>query len=298
MENMSMDAEERSKKINRVSIVTIIVNAVLSLIKLLAGIFASSAAMISDAVHSLSDVFSTFIVMIGIKLSKKKADSDHNFGHEKMESIASLLLAAILAATAVLIGISGFESIGRVAAGESIPIPGALALAAAVLSIVVKEWMYHYTRRTAKAVESTALMADAWHHRSDAFSSIGSLIGIGGAMLGFPILDPIASIIIALFILKVAYSISREATGQLTDRAADPQTHDEICRIVESVEGVAHVDSLRTRVYVNQLCLDIRISVPGQMTVEEGHAISHNVENAIYEKYHNIKSCIVHVNPD
>lgn len=293
-----MDLEERSKKINRVSAVTIAVNAFLAVIKLTAGLVANSAAMVSDAVNSITDVFSSFIVIIGIRLSKKTADEDHNYGHEKIESITTLCLAAIIAFTAFMIGVNGVRSIERVLAGEVIPVPGMLALVAAVVSIGVKEWMYHYTVRTAKAVDSTALLAGAWDHRSDALSSTGGLIGIGGAILGLPILDPIASIVIALFILRVAFNIARVAVDQLTDKAADKETHRKICEIIEGVEGVAHVDSLYTRWHVNKLCLDVRISIPGDLTVKQGHEISHNVENAIYAKYHNIKSCIVHVNPD
>jgi len=292
-----MDPEIRSKEINRVSIVTIFVNMSLAALKLAAGFFAHSAAMVSDGVNSVTDVFSTFIVMLGIRLSKKKADEDHHFGHEKLESIASLSLAAIIAFTALMIGVSGVESIRRVLTGGDIPVPSWPAIAAAVISIGVKEWMYRYARGVARAVDSTSLMAGAWDHRSDALSSLGGLIGIGGAMLGVPILDPIASMVIALFILKVALDIAREAVNQLTDKAADEETHQRMVEIIESVEGVAHVDSLLTRRYVNQLCLDVRISVSGKLTIEEGHSISHAVEEAIFQKYANIKSCIVHVNP-
>lgn len=289
---------ERSKEINRISIITIVINSILSAFKLVAGILSGSAAIISDSVHSFSDVFSTIIVIIGVNLSKKSPDRDHNFGHEKIESIASLCLAAVLFATAVGIIVSGATNIAEIINGAVVTPPTILAVIAALVSIGTKEWMYHYTKRAAKKTDSTALMADAWHHRSDAFSSIGSLIGAGGAMLGLYILDPIASIVIGALIVKVSFDIAKTAVGQLTDRAADPETYERIKEIIESVDGVAHMDSMQTRLHVNQLCLDVKISIPKDLTIEEGHTISHNVKMAIQKEFTNIKSCIIHVNPD
>lgn len=181
----------------RVSVISVIVNLVLSAFKLLAGIFANSGAMISDAVHSASDVFSTFIVMIGVTISGKKADKEHPYGHERMECVAAIVLAVILFATGLGIGWSGIQKIFFMNS-DSLEVPGMLALIAALVSIVTKEWMYWFTKFTADKIRSDALRADAWHHRSDALSSIGALIGIGGARLGFPVLDPIASVVICL----------------------------------------------------------------------------------------------------
>ena len=195
--------------IRRISLVGIVGNVALSAFKLFAGIAGNSGAMVSDAVHSLSDVFATFIAFLGVRLSKKAADKEHPYGHERFECVASLLLGIILLITGLGIGKTGLE---KIFAGsyETLAIPSMIALVAAITSIISKEAMYWYTRHYAKVLNSPAFMADAWHHRSDAFSSIGSLIGIAGAMLGFPVMDSVASVVICLFILKVSYDITPE----------------------------------------------------------------------------------------
>ena len=203
----------------KVSVVSIVVNILLSVMKLLAGIIARSGAMISDAVHSASDVFSTIIVIIGINLSSRKSDTEHQYGHERMECVAAMVLAVVLAATGLGIGYAGVVKILSFSA-EGIEIPGRLALAAAVISIIVKEWMYWYTRRGAERINSGALMADAWHHRSDSLSSAGAFLGILGARLGYPVLDPLASIIICMLIAKAAYDIFRDAMDKMVDKSA------------------------------------------------------------------------------
>lgn len=197
----------------RVSTNTIIGNVLLSVLKLLAGIFGKSAAMLSDAVHSLSDVMSTLIVMIGVKLANKKADREHPYGHERFECVAAIILAAILCATGIGIGYKGVQNIVAGNYGD-LAVPGIIALAAAILSIAAKEGMYWYTRAAAKKIDSSALMADAWHHRSDAFSSIGSFIGILGARVGYPVLDSVACLVICFFIVKAAYDIFMDAIGK------------------------------------------------------------------------------------
>ncbi|MBQ9264094.1 MAG: cation transporter, partial [Clostridia bacterium] len=194
----------------RVSRTTILINFLLSFFKLAAGLLAHSGAMVSDAVHSASDVFSTVIVIIGMKAAGKASDKEHPYGHERMECVAAIVLAVVLLMTGLFIGYEGVQKI-RFAKETPLPIPGLLALAAAVISIAVKEAMYHYTRAAAQQIHSDALMADAWHHRSDALSSIGALLGIGGARLGFPLLDPIASLVICLMIGKAAYDIFHDA---------------------------------------------------------------------------------------
>ena len=200
--------ENTTKIAFRVSRISIIANTALSAAKLAAGLIAHSGAMVSDAVHSASDVFSTFIVMIGVHMAGKESDKEHPYGHERMECVAAIILSGILLATGLIIGYQGVQKILH---PEDLQVPGVLALAAAVLSILVKEIMYQYTRKAAKQIDSDALMADAWHHRSDALSSIGALIGIAGARLGLPILDPIASLVICLFIAHAAYTIFRDA---------------------------------------------------------------------------------------
>ena len=219
------DISEETRIAMKVSVISIVINLLLSLLKLAAGLIAKSEAMVSDAVHSASDVFSTFIVMIGVAVSGKKSDSGHPYGHERMECVASIVLAIILAATGIGIGASG---IGKIMSGDpaALQVPGKLALAAAVLSILVKEWMYWYTRAAAKKINSGALMADAWHHRSDALSSIGAFAGILGARLGFPVLDPIAGLLICLCIEKAALDIFRDAAAKMVDKACPDETEE------------------------------------------------------------------------
>ena len=226
-EEVSTESEFR-KVANRVSFITIAGNVMLSVVKLLAGIIAHSSAMISDAIHSASDVFSTFVVIIGIKLSSKKADREHPYGHERLECVAAIILAMVLFITGLGIGVDAFKNIVQ-GKYNDLQTPGMLALVAAIVSIVSKEGMYWYTRFYAKKIDSSALMADAWHHRSDAFSSIGALIGICGARLGFPIMDSVASLVIFVFIVKAAYDIFKDALDKMVDHSCDEETEKQTC---------------------------------------------------------------------
>lgn len=280
----------------RVSTVSIIVNLVLSLIKLLSGVIASSGAMISDAVHSASDVFSTIIVMIGVQVSGRKSDKDHQYGHERLECVASIVLAVILCITGCGIGYGGIRTIlgGNY---EEIAIPGVLALAAAVLSIVVKEWMFWYTRKAAKKINSGALMADAWHHRSDSLSSIGALIGIFGSRMGYPVLDSVASVVISVFIMKAAYDIFKDAVDKMVDKACDDETIREMRQLILAQDGVLGIDVLRTRLFGNKIYVDIEIAADGEKTLNETHAVAEGVHDKMEQHFPNVKHCMVHVNP-
>lgn len=280
----------------RVSKVSIVVNLLLSALKFAAGIIANSGAMVSDAVHSASDVLSTFVVMIGIKISGQAADEKHQYGHEKLECVVAIFLAAILAATGLGIGYDGYGRIERALHGD-LPAPGILALVAAVISIGVKEWMYWYTRNSAKKINSPSLMADAWHHRSDALSSIGSLVGVGGAILGFKILDPIAAVVIAVIILKVSYDIAKDAVEKMVDVSCDIETVNEIKKIILEEEGVIKIDSLKTRMFGAKFYVDIDLAVDGHLTLHEAHAIAERVHDKIENSFPNAKHCMVHVNP-
>ncbi|MGN0470284.1 MAG: cation diffusion facilitator family transporter [Acutalibacteraceae bacterium] len=288
---------KKDKKIAmRVSVVSIIVNVALSLFKLIAGIFAASGAMISDAIHSASDVFSTFIVIIGVNISAKKADNEHQYGHERLECVASIILAVILAETGIGIGISGLD---KIFAGnyESLEIPGLLALIAAVVSIAVKEWMFWYTRAAAKKINSGALMADAWHHRSDALSSIGAFIGILGARLGFPILDPVASVVICVFIVKAAFDIFKDAIDKMIDKSCDKETVDKIAAVIREQDGVEGIDDLKTRLFGTKIYVDVDISADGNITLTQAHQIAEDVHTSIEQTFPTVKHCMVHVNP-
>lgn len=280
----------------RVSNVSIAVNLLLSVFKLIAGLVAHSGAMISDAVHSASDVFSTFIVIIGFKLSGKSADKEHPYGHERMECVASIVLAVILLITGIGIGISGVETIFGGNQSE-IEVPGTLALVAAVISIIVKESMYWYTIAAAKEINSGALKADAWHHRSDAFSSIGALIGVGGAMLGFPVLEPIASVVICLFIIKASVDIFRDAVEKMVDKSCDDVTVDKMTKIVTEQVGVESLVSLQTRMFGSRIYVDVVISADGNLSLNDSHTIAERVHDSIEEAFPMVKHCMVHVDP-
>ncbi len=284
------------QKAMRVSVVSAGVNLLLSAFKLFAGIFARSGAMISDAVHSASDVFSTFIVMAGIKMSGKLDDDDHPYGHERMESVAAIILSVVLVAVGLGIGYQGVQKIISFKT-ETLEIPGALALAAAAVSIIVKEWMFWYTRAAAKSEKSDALMADAWHHRSDALSSVGSLIGIGGAMLGFPVLDPLASVVICVFILKAGVGIFREAVNKMVDKSCGPDIVDRMKAVILGHSGIKSLDDIRTRIFGSRVYVDIEIGVDGEMLLKDAHAIAEQVHNEIEQQFEDVKHCMVHVNP-
>lgn len=279
-----------------VSTVSIIINLLLSMGKLLAGIFGRSGAMISDAVHSASDVFSTIIVIIGVRISAKKSDTNHPYGHERLECVASIILATILLATGIGIGFGGLRT---VLSGdyETLAVPGVMALAAALISIAVKEWMYWYTRAAAKRINSGALMADAWHHRSDSLSSIGAFIGIAGSRMGYPVLDSVACLVISLFIAKAAYEIFMDAVDKMVDKACDAKTEEEIRRIVLREDGVLGIDRLMTRLFGAKMYVDMEIAADGNKTLYETHDIAERVHRAIEENFPEVKHCMVHVNP-
>jgi len=280
----------------RVSWNTIIGNVLLSALKLFAGIFAHSTAMLSDAIHTLSDVLSTIIVMIGIKLANQKSDKEHPYGHERMECVAAIILAVILFATGVGIGYTGVRKIIAGNYGE-LAVPGVLALVAAGVSIAIKEAMYWYTRAAANKVNSGALMADAWHHRSDALSSIGSFIGIFGARLGFPVLDPVASVVICFFIVKAAISIFMDSIGKMTDKACDDTVIGEMCTTILAQKDVMKIDQIKTRLFGDKIYVDLEISIDGEAKLYEAHDIAQQVHDAIEKRFSNVKHCMVHMNP-
>lgn len=288
--------EQEKKTAMRVSAVTIVWNVILSIFKLIAGIVGHSGAMISDAVHSASDVFSTIIVILGINIASRQSDDDHQYGHDRLECVAAILLAVVLFATGIGIGIGGINKIITGTAGKD-EIPGMIALLAAVASILVKESMFWYTRSAAKKINSGALMADAWHHRSDALSSIGALIGIGGARLGFPVLDPIASVVICVFIVKAAYDIFKDAIDKMVDKSCDEETEEKMRQLIKEQTGVLKVDVLRTRLFGAKMYVDIEIAADGDITLREGHEIAQVVHDKVEEEFPLVKHCMVHVNP-
>ena len=292
--------EVRMKEISRsqigykIGLNTLIVNVVLTGIKVVIGIVAKSQGMIADGIHSLSDVISTIVVMLGLHFAGAPEDKEHPYGHEKIEPIVAKILAIILFVTALGIGYSGIRTMMKGEYG----VPGKLAIFGAALSIIVKEWMYQYTKKGAKQIESSALMADAWHHRSDAFSSVGSLIGVIGARLGIPILDPAVALIICVLIAKVSIDIYKQSIHQLIDHAAAPEVVEKLRTEIVSIEGVLGIDVLKTRVHANKLYVDVDIQVEGSLSVAEGHAIAQEVHDHIEQSEKTVKHCMVHVNPN
>lgn len=279
-----------------VSFVSIIWNIALSVCKLLAGIFAHSGAMISDAVHSASDVFSSIVVIAGVKIASRDSDKEHPYGHERMECVAAIILATVLCITGFGIGWRACKTIFS-GAWESLSVPGVPALLAALVSIIVKEAMFWYTRGYAKKIDSGALMADAWHHRSDALSSVGALIGIAGARLGFPVSDPVASVVICVFIVKAAYDIFMDAVDKMVDKACDEKTETQIRDCALSICGVEGIDMLMTRVFANKIYVDIEIRADGDKTLREAHKIAESVHDSIEQRFPKVKHIMVHVNP-
>ena len=286
---------DEKKIVNRLSGVGIFGNILLSAFKLIAGILGKSGAMVSDAVHSLSDVFATLIAWFGVRLSRRQEDEEHPYGHERLECVASLILGLILAGTGLGIGWTGIRKLfwDR----GSIEVPTMLPLIAAVVSIAVKEFMFHYTMHYAKKLDSAAFKADAWHHRSDAFSSIGSFIGIGMAKLGLPIMDPIASLVICVLILKVSFDILHDAIRKMLDTSGGSALEQRLRSFIASQPGVERVDLLRTRQFGNKIYVDLEIAVDANISLKEAHGIAERVHKAVEQEFPNVKHVMIHVNP-
>ena len=283
----------------QVSLVTIIANTVLAILKLVAGILSMSSAMISDAADSMTDVLSTFMVMIGVRISNKTADENHPYGHERLECVVGVILALVIAATGIGIGYDAVQKIIEGAKGNlpSLNNFALMALITAAVSVISKEAMYRYTRAAAKKISSGAMMANAWNFRSDALASIGSIIGIGGAMLGVPLLDPIAGAVICLLVLKVAFGIARDAFGKMVDKSCDTKTVEKIRKSAESTDGVYSVDKLKTRLFGDKVYAEIEIACNPQLTLADAHDIAEAVHRKIETEFPEVKHCVVHINP-
>lgn len=294
--NRAFPAEsEFEKTAVRVSWVSILGNAVLTAFKLLAGFLAHSGAMISDAVHSASDVLSSIVVIVGVRLSVRSSDAEHPYGHERFECVAAIVLAVVLCITGVFIGHTAIEKLSA-GAGE-MQRPGVLALIAAAVSILCKEAMYWYTRFYAKRLDSGALMADAWHHRSDALSSVGALVGIGGARMGFPWLDAVASLLICGFIIKAAYNIFADAVEKMVDHACSPEMQQALLDCAGAQAGVLATGKLQTREFGSRIYVDLEIFADGNLTLNQSSAIAEAVHAAIESRFPKVKHITVRVSP-
>ncbi len=278
----------------KVSVISIILNCLLTLIKFISGVISKSSAMISDSVHSLSDVLSTFVVIIGVKISNKKADSDHPYGHERIECVSAIILSGMLFIIGALIGINGIKNVTN---SSNLVMPGVLALIASIISIISKEAMYQYTIRVSKKINSAALKADAWHHRSDALSSIGSFIGILGSRLGFKIFDPLASVIISLCIIKVSIDIFKDAIDKMVDKSCDKEVIDKVISVIEKNKSVKNIDDIKTRQFGNKAYVDVEISVDENLLLKDAHKIAEEIHDSVENEINIVKHCMVHVNP-
>lgn len=287
---------DEARIIRKLSLVSVIGNAILSAFKLFAGITGHSSAMISDSIHSFSDVLTTLVAWAGVKLSKKEPDSAHPYGHERLECITSLILGVVLMGTGLGIGKMGLENI-LWPRNNALAIPSTIALAAAVISIAGKEAMYWYTRYYAKLINSSAFLADAWHHRSDAFSSIGSLVGIGGAMMGFPALDPAASVVISLFIVKVSYDILKDAVMKLLDTSCGEDYEKQLREYIFAQSGVMCIDMLRSRMFGNRVYIDLEIQVDGEQSLRDAHGVAEQIHTNVEHQFPDVKHIMIHLNP-
>jgi len=283
----------RYQKGKRISIISLVSNTILALLKIFIGFFASSTALIADGFHSVSDMASTIIVMISIRLSETPADKNHPYGHEKAEALGTNILAVILILTAVFLG---RDAVLTMLSGN-IAEPGSWALVAAFISIIVKEILYRYTIKIGEEINSRGLIADAHHHRSDALSSVAALIGIGGAKLGFRFLDPLAGLAVAFLILKVGYEIMRATSYELMDGRPDKNKIDYIRELADSIEGVRGIHDIKLRSYGPNYIVDLKIVVEDQLSVAEGHTIACKVEKKIINNSEDVKDVLVHVDP-
>lgn len=285
-----MEAYKRGIK---VGLVTGLLNILLAILKIVAGIMGNSKAILADGIHSLSDVFSTFLVIVGLNVSSKEADEKHPYGHEKYESIFGKILSLFLMGTGLFIG---YESLSLLISGN-IEKPGNIALIAAFISIVSKEAMYWYTMKVAKDIKSIALEADAWHHRSDAFSSIGTFLGVLGARFGFLALDPLAGILVSVIVLKIGIQLYLKSINELVDESASELIEKNIKTITLEVNGVKGIKDLKTRVFGSKVYVDLEIYVDGHLSVIKGHKISEIVHDKLEGEIEDIKHCMVHIEP-
>ena len=289
------EAAERNRTVAQLSAVGVAGNVLLTVFKLVAGLLGNSMALVSDAVHSASDVLATAVAYVGDRIARREADESHPYGHERFEQLAAAILALILASVGVGIGVAGIQA--AIDGGSQDEVPGILALVAAGVSIVVKEAMFWYTRHGARKIGSDVFMADAWHHRTDALSSVAALVGVAAARMGFPLGDSLASIVICLFILKVAWEVGREAIGKLVDESGGSELNETIGELAATCDGVDHIDSVLTRRFGSQFYADVEVAMDGSLSLNEAHRRAESVHARIESECPQVKHVTVHVNP-
>ncbi|MEG1411427.1 MAG: cation diffusion facilitator family transporter [Terrisporobacter sp.] len=286
--------ESRYEEATKVTLISIVWNVILTIIKILAGLLGKSNAMVADGLHSASDIISSVGVLIGNKIARTPHDKEHNYGHEKAETLVSFLLSMLLIFVALKIGFGGVSSLLNL---DSVQVPTLLPLIVSLISIGIKEYQYRITIKVANKINSPSLKADAWHHRSDALSSVAAFIGIGGSLLGFKALDPIATIIVGFFVAKVGFDIFKDATNELMDYSIDEKEELKILNIANVTDGVLNIGDLKTRKHGSMAYVDLTICVNKDLTVLQGHEIAHNLEITILEELPIVKGVTVHVEP-
>lgn len=291
---------ERERQIYRITLVGSAGNALLVVFKFVAGIIGHSAAMVADAVHSLSDFITDIIVLVFVSISAKPQDSSHDYGHGKFETLATLFISLALVAAAIGIIVSGARKLAAWLNGADLEAPGSLALWAAFISILMKEWMFRFTARKGRELDSPALKANAWHHRSDALSSIGAAVGIGGAVLlggRWTVLDPLASIVVGAMLVKVAWEIMRPSLGELTDESLPEKTEEEILEVFHSFSDISEPHNLRTRRIGNCVAIEAHIRMDGNMTLQQAHEITSKIEGELKERFGSGTIVTLHMEP-
>ena len=284
----------RYEEVNKVTFLSIVLNIVLTVIKIFAGILGKSSSMVADGIHSASDVISSVGVLIGNKISNMPHDDEHNYGHEKAETLVSFLLSLLLIYVSLKIGLDGVKSLLNL---SEIEVPTMLPLIVSIISIAIKEYQYRITIRVAEKINSPSLKADAWHHRSDALSSVAAFIGIGGSILGFKALEPIASIIVALFVAKVGYEILMIAANELMDHSISEEELNKVIAITQETEGVVGIGDLKSRKHGAMAYVDLTICVPKDLNVYDAHEIATELEEELMNDMDFVKGVNVHVEP-
>ena len=297
---MTVTQKERERKIYRVTLAGSIINMVLLAFKFVAGVVGGSAAMVADAVHSLSDFLTDIVVVVFVRISSKPQDSDHDYGHGKYETLATSLIGMALLAVGVMILYNGARDIMRAIGGEQLPQPGMIALVAALVSIALKEWAYQFTVCAGKQIHSSALVANAWHHRSDSLSSIGTAIGVGGAIaLGskWAVLDPIAAVVVSLFVIATAAKLLRQSADELLEKSLPQDIEREIVDIVGQEPVAGEVHNLCTRRIGNTIAIEMHVRMPGSLTLYESHIHASNIERRLRQRFGSNTHLSLHVEP-
>lgn len=294
------DKSTRERSIFRVTVAGGIVNIGLVTFKFSAGILGGSAAMIADAVHSLTDFITDLVLLVFVKLSNKPSDVDHDYGHGKYETLATAIMGLALFAVGVMISYNGLSKAWAALQGQQLATPGSIALIAALLSIILKEWAYRFTIKVGRQVHSQAVVANAWDHRSDAFSSIGTAFGIGGAIFLGPkwaVLDPLAAIVVSVFILKAAYGIIKQATNELLEGSLPANIEEEIVGLAVDESYVSEIHNLRTRNVGNHFAMEMHLRLPGEMTLYDAHLHASNIERRLRERFGQDTLITLHLEP-